>query len=163
MQTTDGSGFPINTSRNYSSSSTQYIPFWGTCDNFSTESDTNYLVPIALDLDNLSSYIYTNSSTSTTTIKLRVDGVDGNQSIAVGSGVTGALQDTSNSDSISADDLVNYSVTGANATISISSVTIFATPPAAGGYANTVNGVLAANMSKVNAVAKANISKVMGA
>jgi len=135
MQTTDGSGFPISSagSGGFTTSSTAYSQFWGDCDNFSSESDTDHLVPIALDLNNLSVNVASNSSTSTTTWQLRINGVDGNQSVAYGSGVTGVLQDTSNTDSISANDLVNYKCSGQNANIKVSGTSIFATPAGGGG------------------------------
>jgi hypothetical protein len=55
-------------------------------------------------------FIYASANgTGTRTIKSRVAGADGNQVLSITTGATGFFEDTSNSDSISADALCNYS------------------------------------------------------
>lgn len=61
-------------------------------------------------LSNLRTYVHTNSVTVATTVKTRVNGADGNQVLSIGGGATGSFEDTSNTDSISIGDDVNYYV-----------------------------------------------------
>src|SRR6185295_7812556 len=62
-------------------------------------------------------YVVTNTRTTNTTFRTRVGGSNGNQSVVFGSGATGLVEDTSNTDTLSASSLINYSVstlTGGN-------------------------------------------------
>ena len=59
-------------------------------------------------LSGMSIYIITNSRSASCTLKLRKNGADGNQSITIGAGVTGIFEDTSNTDTLAANDEVCY-------------------------------------------------------
>lgn len=56
-------------------------------------------------------YVQSNARTNTTTWKSRVNGADGNVSIAVTSGATGLFEDTSNTDTLASGDDINWSIT----------------------------------------------------
>jgi len=55
--------------------------------------------------------ISSNARSTTTTFRFRVNGADGNQVISVGSGVTGTLEDTTNTDSIVVNDSISMKST----------------------------------------------------
>jgi hypothetical protein len=55
--------------------------------------------------------IVSNARTTNTLIRSRKNGADGNQLITIGSGVTGLIEDTTNTDTIAVADDVNYSLT----------------------------------------------------
>lgn len=73
-----------------------------------TEADVQTQVHSAGTWRNLYVYISANGRSSTTTFRGRINGANGNQSIAVTASSTGVFEDTSNSDSISAGDELNY-------------------------------------------------------
>lgn len=60
-------------------------------------------------------YVHSNSASTSTTIKIRKGGADGNQSITVAAGATGWFEDTSNTDAVTSGDLWNYKVTRGDA------------------------------------------------
>jgi len=60
---------------------------------------------------NLFAYVETNSRSTTSTIRLRKNAANGNGVLSIGAGTTGYFEDTSNTDSIAVDDLVNFSST----------------------------------------------------
>ena len=64
-------------------------------------------------------YIYSNARTTTTTFRSRVNGANGNLAVSVGSTQTGIFEDTANSDTLAANDDVNYSVTTGTGTEAI--------------------------------------------
>lgn len=71
---------------------------------------------------NLACYIALNARTTNTTIRFRKNTANGNQSIVIpgGGADTGWFEDTTNSDSVVANDLVNYSITNGTGTLAIS-------------------------------------------
>lgn len=78
-----------------------------------TESTVKSRAKAPFAWSNLYGYASANARTTTTTIKSRKNGADGNQSIAWTSGQTGAKEDTSNSDTlVDGDDYCYSFVTG---------------------------------------------------
>lgn len=77
-----------------------------------TADGTETSLSVALNdnptLENLYTYISANTRTSTTTFRLRKNAGNANQVISVATTLTGEFQDTSNSDAVLADDLLNY-------------------------------------------------------
>ena len=72
-------------------------------------TETHYEIPSpAGTYSGLACAIRTNGRGTTSNHKFRVNGADGNQINAIGAGVTGFFQDTTNSDTVSDDDLVDY-------------------------------------------------------
>ena len=100
-------------------STTVYIPLAG--DSISTvgEGLATFDVNSAGTLKNLFVYIYSNARTTTTTFRSRVNGANGNLAVSVGSTQTGIFEDTANSDTLAANDDVNYSVTTGTGTEAI--------------------------------------------
>lgn len=82
----------------------------------STEAYAQSLSYTAGTQQGLHVHVRTNTRTTASTIRNRIDGSDGNQSISIGAGVTGGLQDTSNSDTLAGGELLNYSVEYGNDT-----------------------------------------------
>lgn len=72
-------------------------------------------------LRNFAAKVITNSRTTTTTSKVRKNTADGNQAVTIGSAATGYFEDTTHTDSIAINDLLNYTiVNGAADTSAIS-------------------------------------------
>lgn len=78
--------------------------------SFSTEAFAQLTYRTAGVLSNLWCNVRSNSLNGTTTVKSRIGGVNGNQSISIPTATTGNFQDSSNTDSISAGNQVNISV-----------------------------------------------------
>lgn len=96
-----------------SASSTNYQQFSGKPSSYgSTESITQIAVPVAGTLKNLCLYISANARTTDTVLRSRINGGFGNMTITVAGGTTGVfVEDTSNTDTIAAGNLINYSAT----------------------------------------------------
>lgn len=85
--------------------------------NFSTfsfgganEAQSQTRIRFAGTWDRLGANVVTNTNNSTTTIRSRVNGGNGNQVLSIGSGATGYFEDTVNSDSVLPADLLNYTL-----------------------------------------------------
>jgi len=101
-------------------SATYYFPIAGDPAANPTESNSKFDVNSAGTLKNLFVNVTFNARTSTTTIKSRVNGADGNLVVSIGAAATGIFEDTANSDTLAANDDVNFSLTmGAGAGESI--------------------------------------------
>ena len=90
--------------------SNRYASPWGPFALLTSESIAKSCINQLGTWSLLSSYILTNSTGTTTTINSRVNGAAGNQSISVGSGVTGWLSDNTNNDSLGMNDLIDIQV-----------------------------------------------------
>lgn len=80
------------------------------------EANVQYKAKSAGTLTGLSCYIMANGRTSTTTVRTRVNGANGNCSVSIGSSSTGIFEDTSSTDSISVNDLINFGSTTGSST-----------------------------------------------
>lgn len=69
---------------------------------------------------NLGVRVTANSRTSTTTGRFRKNGANGNQSVSIGNSATGWFEDTTNTDSVVAGDLVNFQLTTGTGTSAFS-------------------------------------------
>ncbi len=90
-----------------------------------TEAEVQFYVPKAGTFTGLSVLVAAANATGDTTVKFRKNGADGNNTVTIGSTLTGLFQDTTNSDSVSAGDLINMQITYTAGTITLNSVTIF--------------------------------------
>lgn len=88
-------------------SATHYKSLSGLGSTQTTESREQFKVKIAGTYKNLFVNIDTNTSTKTTTFRFRKNGANGNMNVAVAAGLTGIFEDTSNTDTVAVDDLVN--------------------------------------------------------
>lgn len=82
---------------------------------WSTEADSQVKLPYAVTFSKLAVRIDTNSSPNTLTFTFRKNGSDGNQTCSAAATTTGWIEDTTNSDSCSVDDLVNLRCSATNA------------------------------------------------
>lgn len=81
-------------------------------------------------MSNFNIRVPTNSRTTTTTFVSRVGSADGNMTMSVTAAATGTFEDTTNSDTIAANDLVNWAAktgTGAEALIMRRAMVVFTT------------------------------------
>jgi hypothetical protein len=102
-----------------SASTSYYWALVGQLTTNTTEVNAKYHTPYAFTLSKIRCRIYTNTS-STMTLKSRVNGADGNGTVSVSSGTTGFLEDSTHSDSCSTGTDVNLTgVTGSVTTLSI--------------------------------------------
>jgi len=72
------------------------------------ELDVQSVVAKASTFDTLRITVFTNARGTASTFKSRINGVDGNLSITIGAGLTGAFSDLINNDSVTAGDFINY-------------------------------------------------------
>lgn len=86
-----------------------------------TEADAQSQINSAGTWQHLFTYISANTRTDTFTIKSRKNAADGNQVLSIATTTTGAFEDTSNTDSIIVNDLLNYSLA---TDIGINSITV---------------------------------------
>jgi len=87
----------------------RFLALVGLDDDSGNEINMQTPIVVACKLRNMGIHVSANLSTGIGfTFTLRINGVDGNQSITVGAGATGFFQDTVNEDSIAVGDLVSY-------------------------------------------------------
>lgn len=91
-------------------SSNFYQSFSGDTSTSSTLTETNiqHRIKAAATAQNLFVYISVNARTTSTTATFRNNGANGNLTVSIGGGLTGIFEDTTNTDSLAIDDLVNY-------------------------------------------------------
>lgn len=92
-------------------SNTEFCTAVGSPQTASSEVETKLDVSIAGTLKNMFVYIGANTRVNTSTYKSRVNGADGTLAVSITASSTGIFEDTSNSDSIAANDDINYSLT----------------------------------------------------
>lgn len=92
-------------------SATRYSSFAGGDDRSgaTTAANTQIRMPVAGVASSLGARITANSRSTSTTLRFNKNGANGNQLITVAAGATGWFEDTSNTDSIAAADLVCFS------------------------------------------------------
>ena len=83
------------------------------------ENDTKVTWRTIATLSNLRTYVSTNTIANASTLTLRKNGGNGNQSVSVGAGLTGSFEDAVNTDDIAAADELNYIRIGGAGTGSI--------------------------------------------
>lgn len=102
-----------------------YYPFFGqftnSLGNNTVESLTQMLFEYDATISNIAGQVNSNSRTSTTTVKVRKNGADGNQAFNIGSTATGTFEDTTNSDTaIGGTDELNFAIVNGAGTSAIS-------------------------------------------
>lgn len=95
------------------STSTQYLPIVGSAIAITaTEGNAQIAHGFKVKATKMRAYVSVNNFGSTMTCKIRKNGGDGNQSLAITAAGTGWFEDASNVDTFDPTDLVNYSVSG---------------------------------------------------
>lgn len=103
-----GSGGSWNLS---TASVTVFAPAGAEGNSTATEADAQYKMMAPAVAANLSVYVSANGRTTTTTIRSRVNGADGNMVISLaGSSAAGQYEDLVNTDALAAGDLLCYSI-----------------------------------------------------
>jgi ribosomal protein L34 len=102
--------------------------------NDTTEARSQAKFAHAGTLTNLFINVNTNGRSTTTNFRSRKNTANGNLLIAIGSGVTGVLEDTSNTDSIASTDLVNLSITNGTGSGTIAIHTLKVEYASSAGY-----------------------------
>ena len=128
-----------------------YSPIAGATYDRTTESDVEIPMSVAGSISNLHCGINANARTSTTTFVSRINGATGNQTISVGSGATGGFEDTTNSDTVSASDLVNVMFTtgaGSSETLDTQTTGLVFTPTDTSGFAFFAHGFYSASSTE---------------
>ena len=92
-------------------SATEFIPLGSGGQTVSAEAETKFDFNSAGTLKNLFAYIPTNGRTTTSTFRSRKNAVDGVMSLSIAGSATGVFEDTVNTDSVAANDDLNYSLT----------------------------------------------------
>ena len=83
----------------------------GLMEGVTNESQAQMKLRTPLTLSNLTVFARANTITDTSTVRLRKNGANANLSVTIGSGATGFITDTTNTDVIGPDDLVCLQVT----------------------------------------------------
>ena len=100
---------------------TRYNPVGGGLVGSVAESDSQITARAAFSLSNLTVYVKSNTITANTTVRLRKNGANANQVITIDSGATGYFVDTTNTDTFTESDTLDYQIisggTGTNITI----------------------------------------------
>lgn len=81
-----------------------------------TENRFQNYASVAGTMSALYSNVVVNGRSSTSTVRSRVGGANGNMTLSITAGATGLFQDTGNSDTLAAGDLMNYSMTNGTGT-----------------------------------------------
>lgn len=95
-----------------------------------TDTGIAFKYPVAASFSGLEVYVRSNSLSSSISPTFRISGASGNQTVTYGSAVTGYLDDTTHTDSISANATLSYTFTWTGTgTMSFSFVGVLATYP----------------------------------
>ena len=96
---------------------TRYLNLFGNSSFDTTEANKKHNIRPAGVLSNLTVQVTGNGVTAASTLRLRKNGANGNQSVSITASTSGTFTDASNTDSIAVGDDLNYSiVTGATGT-----------------------------------------------
>lgn len=112
LVTTNGASILINanqTTNTIAASVTGYYAVAGGGTS-TTETDQRADANFAFTASNLYINVPTNTVTATSTLRLRINGVDGNQAASITASTTGIFEDASNTDAVVATDEINYQI-----------------------------------------------------
>lgn len=105
------------TGTSYSANTTKYESLSGNLAASSSDDITSVDIPLPGRLKGLGINVLTNTVSASSTLRTRINGANGAQSLSIGSTATGFFEDSSNSDTIAAGDNANLQlVTGATGT-----------------------------------------------
>ncbi len=105
--------------------STNYLPINGLQSSDGTEARAYYTFRHSTTLSDLRVNCNDNNATGASTVRTRVNGANGNQSVSIPAEATGVFEDAVNTDSISAGDEVNYqAVVGAGGAMHLAQIQV---------------------------------------
>ena len=126
FETTDGTGLILASIEDggvfsfWNASTTNYTGVGGDGgEQYTTEAATNVQAQAlaAYTVSKLQTYLPVNTVSAASTLKLRKNGANGNQSVSLTASTTGFFDDASNSDALAATDTIDYQcITGATGT-----------------------------------------------
>lgn len=87
---------------------TRYVSISGSAYSWATEAQVQYLFRAGATLSNFRVRVRSNTLNGASTARTRVNGANGNQSVSIGAGATGAFEDAVNTDVVAVGNLVNY-------------------------------------------------------
>lgn len=142
VQRMSGGGPAVNIA---TASATNPVPLYGNGAYIAGETDANVGITLrsAGTLKNLFVLVTANARTTTTTFRSRVDAGFGNLTVSVTSGATGNFEDTANSDTLIAGQLINASVTTSTGTETLTSRVIAVDFETTNGNHQFVSGISA--------------------
>jgi hypothetical protein len=91
---------------------TRFFSPYGRVDGVTTEAEAVMRHGFSGRCYRMRALVRTNTRSGTTTVRLRKNGNNGNQTFTVGAGATGAFEDTTNSDTFTDDDEICMTTTG---------------------------------------------------
>lgn len=89
---------------------TFFNPVGGGTGTFATEAEAQYRLRVNTTFSNLRIFIVSNGVSEASTLRFRVGGADGNQVISIGASASGDFEDTTNTDVVSANTLINHRI-----------------------------------------------------
>ena len=101
---------------------------------YTTESDAQAKVTQDATLSNLRTVVFSNGATADSSVRSRINGVDGNLLVPITGATTGAFEDTTNSDTLVEDDLLNWEIeigSGGTGAAQLTTIAGWLTPAAA--------------------------------
>ena len=110
----------LNINHTLGPNNTYYNPIGGTGSDNATESRAQNLAKYAFTGKLLRVRVGANSISATSHYRLRIAGANGNQDVSISSSSTGFFSDTSGSDAIVIDNLIDYAMTAGGSGTSIS-------------------------------------------
>ena len=139
--TTNGQFHFIDMSRGggtISPATTYYSPIHGSVNTGTTEVNPQSESNLAFTASKLQCYVSANTIVGDSTLRFRKNTSDGNQVVTITSLTTGLFSDSSNSDTVIATDILNYSVLGgaAGTSLILHSISMLADSTVAGGTVN---------------------------
>lgn len=106
-----------------------------------TETNCQYTLRRATTFSNLRVLVrFNNLNTGTTVVTFRINAANGNQTVSIGSGVSGAFEDTTNTDAVAVADEVNYQIVVSGTSGQISTALIQMAHTSVGREMLTCNG-----------------------
>lgn len=91
---------------------TRYSGLWGRSLASTTEAPVQTPMPCDATLSALSVFVRSNASTTTATLKSRINGADGAQTVSITALTTGLYQDLTHTDDVTAGDLISTVISG---------------------------------------------------
>lgn len=86
----------------------RYMVITGFIASNATEANSQQDVNISGTFRNMYTYVSANTKAGTSNFRIRINGASGNCVVSVGAGLTGSFEDTANSDTITANDDLNF-------------------------------------------------------
>ena len=146
----------------FSTASVTYYAPPSTCLAFvSSETEIKFRIRQSFTSTNFSAFSFSNLRTTNTTVGTRVNGNNGNQSVTYSSGQSGAKEDTSNTDSLSAGNDYNYYITTGTGTEQSGILSLVTRVVNTSGYFQLINSLASGGSVAANTIVYTGINGEM--